>query len=254
MQSDPALTANRLLAALPPAVLERLEPDLEPVVLEAGEVLARRDAPQEWVTFPGSGLASRLVVLGDGHRVEVLSLGREGLTGILVGIGDARGPFEVIVQVPGHAWRMARPVFLRHLEAEERFRDLVLRYTAVALAQAARQVACNRHHVVQKRLARWLLMAADCSGQDAFALTHECLSDLLGTRRASVTIAAEALREAGLLAYRRGVLRILDRQGLEQASCICWQEDLEEYQRLIGIPMRDDVVAPVRELALPQLA
>lgn len=239
---EPALpppSANRLLAALPLEVLQRVQPHLEPVALEPGRVLAHAESAPEWVYFPVSGLASRTVSTEHGEGVDILPLGREGMTGLPLVIGDGRSPFGITVQIAGHGWRLPARRFQR-LQARPALRALTLRYAGLVLAQVGRQAVCCRHHTAQQRLARWLLMAADRTGEATFQITHDALSALLGTRRAGVTIAAGELQAAGLVAVKRGELRIVDRPGLEQASCICWCTGNQEYFRTIGIALAGD--------------
>lgn len=231
---------NRLLGALPPAVLEQLGPDLEPVVLEVGQVLVARNGPQEWVYFPTSGLASRLLAREDGPGAEVTSLGLDGLSGVQLVLGESLNLYETVVQIAGEGWRVPARAFVQHFGRQPFLRRMVRRYLAVVFAQTSRQAICKGHHTVRQRLACWLLMASDRTGLDTVPVTHDLLARLLGTRRAGVTMAADSLRRAGFIAYRRGAAAIVNRRGLEQVSCGCWRESKEDYRRLIGVSVVDE--------------
>ena len=213
---------NHLLAALPPASLERLKPLLTPVEMPLRQVLHSPDEPIERVYFPESGWVSMLAVLEDGDCAEVGLTGREGMVGLPVVLGADREDVEAIVQSGGTALSADANAFRAELAANPPLMSLLLRYALVHLGQIARTAACNGHHVTEQRLARWLLMSHDRAEADEFPMTHEFLSLMLGVRRAGVSVAANVLQKAGLISYERGRIAITDRPGLEAASCECY--------------------------------
>ena len=223
---------NLLLAGLPDRELDRLWPHLSRVRLRLRETLIAPDEPITAVYFPERGVLGQVVTLDDGAAVEVGMVGREGVAGLAVWLGATQSPDAVICQVPGSALRMSAPAFRDQLGACPVLRERLQRYTQAILSWRAQIVACDRLHPVQARLARWLLKTHDRVDGDAFPVTHEVLALMLGVRRPSVTPAARALREQGLVEYRRGTLRILDREGLERASCGCYWTIRREFDRL----------------------
>jgi CRP-like cAMP-binding protein len=160
--------------------------------------------------------------------------GCEGLYGIPVALGMTLSPVRAQVQSAGPAWRMGSGAFRRELRRMPALRDCVDRYIFVIMAQLMRNAGCNRFHVVEQRVARSLLMAADRAHSSTFAATHEFLARLLGVRRVGVTVAASELQRRRLISYSRGMVAILDRRGLERASCDCYREDLAFYERYLG--------------------
>ena len=226
---------NRLLRALTPLTLTQILPALEPARLDMKEILAVPNVPIRFVYFPLTGLVSLISTLADGMIVEVITIGREGMVGLPLFLRAASMPLTALVQVPGEALRMDAEAFDRLLrEGNEEFRHLLYRYTQALFNQLAQHVVCNRLHSIAPRCARWLLLTHDRVGQAAFPLTHEFLAQMLGVRRASVTEVAGRLQQAGLIHYRYGIITILDRAGLEAASCECYGVIKQEYDRLLG--------------------
>lgn len=222
-------------ACLPPSpagCTNRLLPHLEPVPLAFQAVLHQPDQAIEHVYFPTSGVVSVLTPAdGKATGVEIAVVGWEGVAGLPVFLGVATTPARAVVQVPGEALRMPADDF-RARAGRGPLHALLLRYTHAFLAQVAQATACNSLHPVGKRLCRWLLMVQGRVGTDHFPLTHEFLAALLGVRRASVTEAAQGLQRAGLVRYRRGELTVLDRRGLESASCNCHRVIQAELDRV----------------------
>jgi len=219
---------NRLLAALPSEVKARLEPNLERVSLPFKEVLYKSRAVIEYVYFPINGVVSMLTTLEDGTLAEVGLVGNEGMVGLSVFLGIKATPFTEIVQVPGEAMRMRADVFKDSVNPDSPFHTLLLRYTYVLMLQIAQSAGCNSHHSVEERCCRWLLMTSDRVQSDQFPITHEFLSQMLGVRRASITVVAGMLQKAELIRYSRGQMTIKDRPGLEAVSCQCYQLVKEE--------------------------
>jgi CRP-like cAMP-binding protein len=229
-----AAKSNRLLSALPRASLERLMPDLVLRPLQLRQVLQARGVPVEHVIFPLDGVAS-MISLGDsGGSIEVATIGREGLVGLPLFLGGLSAAGEVFIQVPGKGLFMFAARFQRHVAQEPALTRILLLYTQALLTQVAQCSACNQHHSIIGRCARWLLQTHDRVNGDEFPLTHEFLSLMLGVRRATVTETAQALQARGLIQYHRGVLNVLDRIGLEQAACECYRLINREYTRLLA--------------------
>jgi CRP-like cAMP-binding protein len=210
---------NRILRALSDEQRAQVASGLESVCLHAKQVLAAPEEPTRYVYFPRDAVLSLLVPMEDGTAVEGAILGNEGVVGLQVFLGEGTAMEEIVVQVPGEAARMRANDFRIGLSSSCELQMLLRRYSLALMTQLARTAGCNRLHSVEKRAARWLLMCRDRAGRDTFPLTHECLASLLGVRRASVSVAAEALQNAGMIGYQRGRITVLDVERLEAASC-----------------------------------
>ncbi len=230
--TEPRLTDNALLARLPKREIHKIEDDLVPVRFTLGELVYDAHAPLHQVYFPVTAVLSIIKVMENGAPVETEAVGREGMAGIEA-IFEADGVGgKMISQIAGAAYCMPIPAFREHLRTKPRFRAIVLRYAQNVLASLAQSVACNRLHNVIQRCAKWLLLTHDRVGADKFPVTHEFMSMMLGANRPTVTIAASNLQDAGLISYSRGVVRILDRAGLEKAACECHAAMVESFRRL----------------------
>jgi CRP-like cAMP-binding protein len=215
--------ANSLLAALPRKEYQRLCAGLEAVTLTYGEVLFEPGEPIRHVYFPNDSLVSLLTTVEGHQALEVGLVGREGMVGITLALGADLASVRALVQGTGTAMRMNAERFRKELRRSLPLQREVQRFTHEKLAQARQTAACNRFHVVEARLARWLLMTRDRLGSDQFFLTQALLADMLGVRRVGVSAAARALQQRKLIRYNRGTIRILDRKGLEAASCRCYE-------------------------------
>jgi CRP-like cAMP-binding protein len=214
---------NSLLAALPRKEQRRLLAALEPVTLGFGKVLYEPGDTISHVYFPGASLVS-LLTLADGHlALEVGLIGREGMVGLPLVLGHELSPVRALVQGAGTALRMTAARFLKEFRLSLPLQRELYRYTYALMAQISQTAACNRFHVVERRLARWLLMTHDRVKSDRFHMTHEFLGHMLGVRRVGVTKAAQALQQRKLIRYSRGDITVLDRGGLEAASCRCYE-------------------------------
>jgi CRP-like cAMP-binding protein len=231
--ADPTAADNRLLALLPTAERNRLLADAEAVVLEADQTLHAPSEPIAWVYFPDGAVVSLVSTLDDGHAVEVGTIGREGMVGLPLVLGGGSLPFRVFCQVPGRARRVAAAALLAEVARDGALGAVLDRYAQALLIQTAQTGACNRHHQVDRRCARWLLMTHDRVGADRFALTQEYLALMLGARRAGISRAATRLRAAGLIRYTRGVITVVDRSGLEAAACACYGVVRAAEERLL---------------------
>jgi len=227
---------NRLLAALPPDDFAALAPDLQPVELDFRQVLHRPDRPIEAAYFVESGMVSMLAPLEEGQTVEVGLIGSEGLVGLPVVLGADSATTEALVQMQGDALRVPAPELRDAFEASAALRAVVLRYAQAHHAQVAQTAACNGQHAVVERFARWMLMAHDRAGADEFPMTQEFVAMMLGVRRAGISVAAGILQKAGVIRYGYGRVAVLDRAGLEGASCECYGTVRRQYERLLGIP------------------
>jgi CRP-like cAMP-binding protein len=219
----PASIENSLLAAIPRKEYRNLLAGLEPVTLTFGEVLYEPGEPIHHVYFPGASLVS-LLTLADGHlALEVGLIGREGMVGIPLVLGYPASSVRALVQGSGTALRMASAHFLKEFRLSQSLQYELHRYTHALMAQISQTAACNRFHVVETRLARWLLMTHDRVMSDQFRMTHEFLGHMLGVRRVGVTNAAHSLQNRKLISYSRGDITVLDRKGLEAAACQCYE-------------------------------
>jgi CRP-like cAMP-binding protein len=226
---------NRLLGALPEADFERLKGQFRIRNGEQKYVLADAGDPLNEVYFPVDAVVSVLTRMDDGASVELATVGNEGLVGVAVAWGaDSMNPREfATVQVPGTIVSMDREAFREEVQRQGALASLVERYTQAFFTQVSQQVACNGLHSVEQRCARWLLLTQDRAGMDEFPMTHEFLSQMLGVRRATVTVTAGILQKAGFVQFRRGRVAIVDRQGLENATCECYAVTREVYDRLL---------------------
>ena len=216
-------TRNRLLLALPSRDLKRLMPELEHVRCQSEQVLMDADSPLDHVFFPDSGVISIVAVYADGSVIEMATIGREGCTGMQAFFGAKTSSVRLLVQIPGSAAKMSRAAFARAVASMPSFRNLMSASIQAFMEQVMVSVACNGAHSLKQRLARWLLMMRDRSDEDAMPITQSLLAEMLGVQRPTITNAAGELERAGLIERGRQQVTILDRKGLIEASCECYQ-------------------------------
>jgi CRP-like cAMP-binding protein len=217
-------SSNQLLAALPAPEYARLAPSLETLPLKLKEWIHPPGEAIRDVYFPGGGFCSILTVLEDGRMVEVATIGREGAVGMsAVFDGTASRSLAMVQAAAATCYRMPIGVFRQEMDRRGPFYELLTDYTQALVGLIMQSTACNAVHRVEQRLARWLLMAHDRVGADAFPLTQEFVAMMLGVARPTVTIVAGTLQKAGLITYQRGNVTILDRRKLEAASCECYR-------------------------------
>jgi CRP-like cAMP-binding protein len=234
MTSQPT-PANKILAALPAEEFEQFAAKLRPVSLELGKNLYLPEQKIEHVYFVNRGVVSILAALENGATVEAGVIGPEGMAGIPVILGADSAPNQALIQSEGDALRMSTRDVRTEFRKGGKLRDLLLRYTHTLFTQVAQTAACNRLHSIEQRLARWLLLTQDRVGRDEFVETQDFLSRMLGVRRAGVSVAASTLKQAGLIDYKRGIVFVLDRQGLEDYSCECYRIVKDEYDRYLAL-------------------
>jgi CRP-like cAMP-binding protein len=226
---------NRILAGLSEQHLEHLRPHLRRVNLEVRRSIWEPNQPIHTVYFPLTCVTSVIALDEAGGAVEVGTIGNEGMVGLPVFLGARSATGRAFTQIAGEAWELSTEQFLPASQNGQ-LREVLQRYTQGFVTQVSQSVACNRLHVPKQRLARWLLSCRDRVGVDQFPLTQEFMSQMLGVRRATVSEAASALQEDGLIRYSRGILTITDRPGLEAAACDCYRIVRDEFDRLLGKP------------------
>ena len=215
--------ANKLLAALPRTDYQRISESLEPVTLQVGDVLCQAGQPVEWVYFIEDALVSLLMPVDETEIFAVGLVGREGMTGTSAVMGSELSSTRATVLCGGIAKRMPASLFVEAFAASEAVRSVTLQFVQALKNQIAETAACNRFHVIEARLARWLLMTRDRLSSDHFHMTHETLGDLLGVRRVGVTNAAFSLKGKNLIDYSRGSIDLVDGNGLRVAACSCYR-------------------------------
>ena len=225
---------NRLLAALPEEDMARLRPHFEAVELSLRQVIQASDEPITAVYFPESGWVSMLTLLIDGNSAEVGIVGVDGMVGLPLLLGSDRSPTEAMIQAPGTLLRLGADAFRAELDRSVALRTLLLRYALAFQVQVTQTAACNGHHALEQRLARWLLIAHDRAQGDEFPMTQEFLAMMLCVHRPGVTVAARLFQQAGLIRYSNGQITITDRAGLEAAACECHGAVAREFERLLG--------------------
>jgi CRP-like cAMP-binding protein len=223
MNDAPNWPCNRLLLALSSRNLKQVMPELEHVRCPREQVLMDADSSLDHIYFPDSGVISVLAVYADGNVIEMATIGREGCTGMQAVFGAKVSSAQLLVQIPGTGAKMSRVAFTRAMQSMPSFRSLMYSYVHAFLEQVMVSVACNGAHSLTERLARWLLMMRDRSDDDALPITQNLLAEMLGVQRPTITNAARELERAGLIERGRRQVTILDRPGLTEASCECYQ-------------------------------
>jgi CRP-like cAMP-binding protein len=237
---------NKLLAALPDTEFLRLVPELALVELHRGQALYESGTTFTYVYFPTTAVVSSVYELEDGALAETAVVGNEGLVGIAAYMGGDSRLGRALVVASGHAFRMRAHALKEEFQRAGPLMPLLLRYTQALITQIAQTAACNRHHSLDQRLCRWLLLSVDRMQGNDVGMTQELIANMLGVRREGVTAAAQTLQQLGLVHCSRGHIAVLDRQGLEQRACECYAVIQKEYERLLP----HDAAAKERERAM----
>lgn len=231
---------NHLLSALPLNEFERLSPHLELVELPLGLVMYESGEKLNYVYFPATAIISLLYVLENGSSAEIAVVGNEGILGISLFMGGETTPSRALVQSAGYGYRLKSSLLMIEFNRAGPLMHLLLRYTQALITQMSQTAVCNRHHTIEQQLCRWLLLSLDRLHSDSLIMTQELIANMLGVRREGVTDAAGKLQRAGLISYSRGHIEVIDRQGLEKASCECYAVVKAEFDRLLAdIPKGD---------------
>jgi CRP-like cAMP-binding protein len=225
---------NLILSALPEKEYNQLLPELEPITMQLGEIIHQPNERIKYVHFPQDSIVSSVTFLNNGTSVEAGIVGREGTTGVSVALGRETSPRQVSVQSAGDCLRIKTDKFRAALKQLEVLEFLVRQHISAFVSQTSQIIACNAHHSIDARLARWLLMTQDRVESYELLLTQDFMAQMLGVHRPGVTIAALSLKEAGIIDYRRGNITICDRAGLEKISCECYKVIKKEYDSYLN--------------------
>jgi CRP-like cAMP-binding protein len=228
--------SNQLLGALEPESRKRIESHLEPIEFKLGAVVCEAGGLLKHAYFPQGSVLSLLTVLENGSAIETANIGREGAFGLFAAMYSRVSFNRCIVQLEGHMARCPIELLQSEFKNSEHVRDLFVSYSETLLSQVQQTVACNAMHTTEERMCRWLLMMHDRAEGESLTYTHEFLAHILGANRKSVTLAAQSMQAAGLISYRRGTMQVLDRQGLEKASCECYAVVRERFDAFLKPP------------------
>ena len=226
---------NHLLAALPAAEFRRVASKLKPVSLKLGEVLYESGDELDCAYFPTTAIASLLYIMQDGATTEIGVIGKDGLSGHSLFLGGDSMPNRAIIQSAGEAFRMEAKDLKVEFAMGGMFQKMLLRHTQALIMQISLTAICNRVHSIDQQLCRWVLLSHDrLSNSDKLVMTHDLISNMLGVRREGITLAAQNLAKRKLIKNVRGTITIIDRQGLEEAVCECYEVVNNEYNQLLG--------------------
>ena len=224
---------NRLLAALPDEEYQRLLPDLEPVELPQHQVLYYAGDKFDYAYFPSYSLVSTVAIMENGSTTEIGVIGNEGMVGLPIILDTGYTNFTVVVQVGDGGYRISAKRLQEEMSRHGLLKRLMMRYVQARIIQIGQIAACNRHHTIEQRFARWLLTVRDSIQLDEFKLTQEFISQMLGVRRSGVTEVASKFQKAGIISYKRGLIRIISAPRLEATTCECYQLIYQQFSRLI---------------------
>lgn len=229
----PAEGTNHLLDALPEAERQRFQSHLHLVHLPLGKALHESGDQLEFVYFPTTAIISLLYIMENGATAEIAVVGNEGIVGIALFMGGETMPNRAVVQSEGSAYVLDQKILKAEFKRGGAFQHLLLKYTLAMLAQMAQTAVCNRHHSIDQQLCRWLLLSHDRLPGNELVMTQELIANMLGVRREGVTEAAGKLQRAGLIRYSRGHITVINRRGLENRVCECYQVVRDEFRRLL---------------------
>jgi len=228
---------NQLLGALEAESRQRINPYLEPIKLKLGAVVCEAGGLLKHAYFPQGSVLSLLTVLENGSAIETANIGREGAFGLFAAMYSRVSFNRCIVQLEGHMVRCPIGLLQSEFKTSEHVRNLFVSYSETLLSQVQQTVACNAMHTTEERMCRWLLMMHDRAEGESLPYTHEFLAHILGANRKSVTLAAQSMQAAGLISYHRGTIQVLDRKGLEKASCECYAIVKERFDAFLKPPV-----------------
>ncbi len=228
------LYRNRILRQLPAAVERRLRPALEQIEMQPGDSLYEQNQTSKYVFFPETGMAAIVTILKDGTETEVASVGNEGMIGMPSYMGVHTAPRRAFWRMEGRAWRLDAARFKAETRGGGPLTEAMRRYAHAMFTQLAQLATCNWHHTIKQRFCCWLLLTHDRMEGDQFDVTHEFLAQLLGVRRAGITVILGSLQAAGAIEHRRGRLTIRNRRKLEKLACECYGIVRREFDRLMG--------------------
>lgn len=231
---QPAANGNKILGGLSHEKYHQLFTNLRQVGLTANQVLYDMEDNFVSAYFINKGVASFLSIAGDGSSIEIGNVGNEGMVGIPIILREAKTPYRIIVQVSGDALMVSAEIVRHEFEKEGELRDRLLRYTHALSTYMSHLGVCNHFHTAEKRLSRWLLIASDRVQSNSFQVTHEFLSQVLGTSRTGVTMAAARLQRSGLIRCQRSEITILSRSGLEAVSCDCYPITKQVFEHFLA--------------------
>lgn len=233
--SSIAVPRNQILSSLPLREFERLQPELKKIRVTQGEIIYRPNEPIKFVYFPENCIVSTMTVFDDGTSIENGIIGNEGLLGVAPALSTMTTPREATAQSNGECLRIPTESFRRAFDDNSTLRQLTLSYIFAFFEQVAQAGACNKHHTVNQRMARWLLTLRDRTERDDLQVTQDSMAQMLGVHRPGITLSAIQLKKAGLINYRRGAVTILEREGLEEVSCECYRLIRKVYEQYISI-------------------
>lgn len=239
---------NHLLAALSPEVQGRLFPHLELAELSLRALMYEAGRPMRHVYFPTDSIISMQYLMENGSSTAISVVGNEGLLGISLYMGGESTPNRSVVQSAGHAYRLPRPRVKEEFNRHGELLLLMLRYTQALITQVAQTAVCNRYHTIDQQLCRWLLLSMDRLSHNRLTMTQEFISNMLGVRRAGVTVAASKLEQLGVISYARGLIEVLDRPRLESLSCECYRVVKKETDLLLHYLPQRQVIANASEI------
>ena len=225
-----------MFGALEASSRKRIDTHLEPIKLELGAIVCDAGGLLKHAYFPEGAVLSLLTVLENGSAIETANIGREGAFGLFAAMYSRVSFNRCLVQLEGSIIRCPIEVLQSEFKRSEHVRDLFVSYSETLLSQVQQTVACNAMHTTEERICRWLLMMHDRAEGEALPYTHEFLSHMLGANRKSVTLAAQSLQTAGLISYYRGIIKVLNRPGLEKASCECYAIVKERFDAFLTPP------------------
>ena len=227
---------NQLLASMSQSEWNQLEPDMEEVDFLLNQVLCESGKTPAYMYFPTTAIVSLLYMTENGASSEVAVVGNDGAVGMSLFFSGSDSPNQALVQTAGKGYRMRAQAAKNAIKREGAMLNILLRYSQAMITQVTQTAVCNRHHTVDQQLSRRLLLSLDRLPSDQIAVTQEMLASMLGVRRESVTDAALKLQNAGIISYKRGLIKVLDRKALESCSCECYATSKSEQTRLQKMP------------------